>query len=121
AGGLERLHVAADRPERHGSLHATGGAGQPLARACPGQRGDDGRRGADDVARGARLPGPAALLHPRPHPRQRQGMTPHAGRALVLLVLALALPAGTSRGLAQPGNPPSMRVLDAFEDVTPWT
>jgi len=48
-------------------------------------------------------------------------MSARAARALLLSVLALAFTATTARGLAQPGRPPSLRVLDAFEDVTPWT
>jgi hypothetical protein len=38
-----------------------------------------------------------------------------------LLLLALVLPAGASPGLAQPGGVSSVRVLDAFDDVAPWT
>ena len=38
-----------------------------------------------------------------------------------LLVSALALSAGASPGLAQPAGVVSTRVLDAFEDMSPWT
>ena len=58
-----------DRAERHGSVHVAGRAGQPVARARAGQRADDGGRGPDDLPGVARVPGAAAVLHPRAHAR----------------------------------------------------
>jgi len=55
--------------------------------------------------------------------RARRGSARYHRHAVlpVLLVLALTLPAGAARGLAQPTGVSPARVLDAFEDVSPWT
>jgi hypothetical protein len=45
-GDVERLRLAARRPDRRVPLHAAGGSGDPRRRARAGHRADDGRRGS---------------------------------------------------------------------------
>ena len=60
---VERLHVAADRPDRRAQVHAAGGAREPVGRARAGHRADDGGLGAHRAAGAGRVPGAPALLH----------------------------------------------------------
>src|SRR3954447_11133908 len=72
---LERPHVAADRDQLLGALHAAARARDLLGRAPDAVGGGDGRQPARHAAGGDRVPARAADLHPLPDLERREGMS----------------------------------------------
>src|SRR5690554_4890235 len=63
-GGVERFHVAADRADGPGQLHAAGGDRGAVAGARAGRGDDDGGGRGDGDSGAAAVPDAAAVLHP---------------------------------------------------------
>src|SRR6185369_13810741 len=89
---LERLPLAAHRPDGRVALHASRLPRDPLRGARPGHGADDGGLRLDRPARAAPLPRPAALLHRRHPDRRRQGVIRLSWLGLLLFLTAAAAP-----------------------------
>src|SRR5690606_22312497 len=132
-GGVERLHVAADRAGRTAAVHAAGRACGAVARAHHGRRDDDGRRGGHRAAGAVAVPGTAALVHAGAAHGQRKGLRgmcavgvgsgkrwPVGRVGSVLPALAalagwsMAMPAFAQEAL-------TTRLLDGFDDPRAWS
>src|SRR5690606_1635266 len=113
-GGLERLHVAPDHPGRAAAVHVARGAGGAVARAHHGRGDDDGRCGVDRIAGAAAVPAAAALVHGRAAARQRERLMCMRNAILMMLLGLAAFPAAAQEAL-------STRLLDGFEEATPWS
>src|SRR5207249_5721865 len=129
---LERLPVAAHRPERRAQVHAAGGAGEPGRRARAGHRADDGRRGGDRGPGADPVPGPAALVHPGCADGERERVRrrappPAAIAAGLLLAWSAAAPAAAAAGpaAARPATATPAAgtpvLIDDFEDASRWS
>src|SRR5690606_450713 len=131
--GLERLHVAADRADRAGALHAAGVAGGPVPRAHHGRGADDGRCRGHGGAGAVAVPAAAKVLHPGSAARERErlmaiashgspasahgarkGMLARAAVRLLLALVASAAAKAHAQDAAGPG------LLDGFEDASKW-